>query len=145
MADGKAYGSIRFLGTTVRCRSGRVSVITNQRVIKSVSIGGGNLRINQAFNSLHSSDESFYSPVKQVVLRLDEFYASCPVSKMTMDAPASGGSCSSELTRLPYEITLSGPNKKGFSIWVDDQALAQRIAKALEHLIKKSGGKEEAF
>ena len=61
------------------------------------------MRINQQVNMTHSDDEGFFSPVKQVVLRLNEFYATCSVTKMTLDAPAPSRLCSSEMTRMPYK------------------------------------------
>lgn len=130
---------------TVRCNSGRVTTHTTTRVIKSVSIGGGILRVNEQWMYTHSDDVGDFPPSKQIVLQLNELYAACRVKKMTVDPVAPGRSCASEMTRLPYEITLSGPNKKYFSIWLDDQELAERIGKALKRVIKLSGGKEEVY
>jgi hypothetical protein len=64
---------------------------------------------------------------------------------MDPDVPAPSRLCASEFTKLPYEVKIAGGNKQSLNIWVEDQELAQRIGKALEHLIKASGGKYEVF
>ena len=129
---------------TITCNSGRVTNYTMGQTIKSVSIHDGLLRIDKQFITTGGGD-NLYSPIKQSVLRLDEFYATCSVKRLASEAPAPNRLCTSQMTRLPYEINLSGPNNKWFSIWVDDQELAERIGRALENLIAKSGGKKEAF
>jgi len=42
-------------------------------------------------------------------------------------------------------LTITGRNKAGVYLWVQDQDLARRIGKAFEHLIKLSGAEEEPF
>lgn len=130
---------------TTRCNSGRIRTSTTERVITSVSINGGTILINEKFSVTYSDDPGDYFPIKSIALRLDELYATCSVKQMEPIPPTINRLCTTQMTHLPYQITLSGPNRKGYSMWVDDQELAGRIAKAFENLIRKSGGKEEVF
>jgi hypothetical protein len=104
--------------------------------IKRFTIKDGILSFER---ELSSSSVLGNSPTNKmnVNLSLDELAARCPIQLVKfpfrIDPPL-------------YEVELSkSQSKGGCSIRFTDRELAERIAKAFEHLIKLSGGKNEPF
>ena len=80
-----------------------------------------------------------------IVVGLDNLYATASVTRLDVPLPSIVGRCSTEYTEVPYVLQIMGKGNASINLWVGDENLAKRIARAFEHLIRISGGKEEAF
>lgn len=131
-------------GTIHRCRSTTYrSSLTKS--VKSFSVSNGEVRVTFQMTAYDLDNGNQVMPARQWTMRLKDLYAKSTVKKIDIGPSSSSRLCDAAEHTLPYEVSMSGSNKAGLNFWVDDEDLARRIGKALEHLVKMSGGKEELF
>jgi len=143
-------------GLTTNCSYTAVVVdrrepFSRWHTITSFSVEGDMLHISQSHSNITIKEEM--QRVDSMDARLSDLAPHCRIAPFTFtlgDAQVEPG-C--------FELTLRSKTQKGitlkdsagehqtasYTITIRDEELVKRVAKAFEHLIKLSGGKEEPF
>jgi hypothetical protein len=139
----KLTGVTASYSTISRCRSS-TGYTTVTRTIQSLSVEDGALLLTTKGSAASSEGGNTDGPSRQQSIPLKDLYATCSVEKMKVDIPYVVN-CTFEATEVPYTLTIAGRNKHGLYLWIPNEELAKRTAKAFEHLLKLSGSKPDLF